>query len=78
MGSPDQRPPMRGLHPYGARVGKAVNITFDGRLVPETRTKRPAPPIPRPEPLNAFGVGGAENLHLRRFGPRAPRIGLHK
>jgi len=37
-------------------LGKAENVTIDGTLAPETRTKRPAPPIPRLEPMGEEGV----------------------
>ncbi|NQT54215.1 right-handed parallel beta-helix repeat-containing protein [bacterium] len=37
-------------------VGKAENITVDGKLIPETKTNRPAPPIPRLVPMGEDGV----------------------
>jgi len=37
-------------------VGKAENITIDGKLVPETKTNRPAPPIPSLVPMGEDGI----------------------
>ena len=37
-------------------VGKAENVTIDGKLLPETKTARPAPRIPRLEPMDEQGI----------------------
>ena len=37
-------------------VGKAENITVDGKLIPETKTDRPAPPVLRLEPMGEDGI----------------------
>ncbi|HUT33941.1 MAG TPA: right-handed parallel beta-helix repeat-containing protein [Planctomycetota bacterium] len=37
-------------------VGKAENITIDGKLIPETKTDRPAPPIPKLQPMGEDGI----------------------
>ncbi len=52
------------------RVGKAENITIDGRLLPETRTDRPAPAIPRLQEMGEDGV-----LNWREARPAATGVG---
>ena len=37
-------------------VGKAENITIDGKMVPETKVDRPAPPIPRLQEMGEDGI----------------------
>lgn len=44
-------------------LGKAENITVDGRLAPETRTDRPAPAMPR---LQETGEDGVLRWHEKR------------
>jgi len=37
-------------------LGKAQNITIDGKLVPKTQVERPAPPIPRLQEMGEDGI----------------------
>ncbi|MBM4035043.1 MAG: right-handed parallel beta-helix repeat-containing protein [Planctomycetes bacterium] len=37
-------------------VGKAENITVDGKLIPESKADRPVPPIPKLEPMGEEGI----------------------
>jgi len=50
-------------------IGKAENVTVDGTLIPETQTDRPAPPIPRLQPMGDDGV-----LTWRGARPPRPRV----
>ncbi len=38
------------------KIGKAENITVDGKLIPSTKTNRRPPPMPRLEPMGEDGV----------------------
>jgi len=38
------------------KVGKAENITIDGKLVPETKTSRPPPPMPALREMSEDGI----------------------
>jgi len=46
----------KGVKYQKCSVGKAENITVDGKLVPETKTDRPAPAMPRLEAMGRDGV----------------------
>ena len=49
-------------------LGKAENITIDGKLLPETRVERPAPAIPQLQEMGEDGI-----LRWREDGNRRPR-----
>lgn len=49
-------------------LGKAQNITIDGKLVPKTRVEHSPPPIPQLQEMGEDGI-----LKWREDGKRRPR-----
>jgi len=47
------------------QVGKAENVFIDGTLVPQTKSNRPAPPLPRLQPMGEDGILRWRNKPLR-------------
>ncbi len=47
------------------QVGKAENVFVDGTLVPQTKSNRPAPPLPRLQPMGEDGILRWRNKALR-------------